>query len=134
MKIKVSAVLFFVLSCFHAQEIIDKDALKKCRKEFNKKICLSDKDNDGVLFYLDKCPDGTGLAENFVCPFPDVDNDGILDKDDPCPTIFGPAENNGCPWSDTDRDGILDHEDSCPTVWGPKTNNGCPICNYNHGK
>lgn len=27
MKIKVSAVLFFVLSCFHAQEIIGKDAL-----------------------------------------------------------------------------------------------------------
>lgn len=97
MRIKLSAVLFFVLSCFQAQEIIDKDALKKCRKEFSKKICLSDDDCDGLPFYLDKCPKDVGENENNGCPWPDTDGDGILDKDDACPTIPGDAIENGCP-------------------------------------
>lgn len=127
MKRKASLILFFVLSCFHAQEILDKDALKKCKREFNKKICVSDEDKDGILFYLDQCPKEIGTVENKGCPWPDSDSDGILDKDDICPTISGPIENNGCPWADTDSDGILDKDDACPTVPGIAENDGCPV-------
>jgi hypothetical protein len=126
MKIEISAILFFVISCFHAQEIMDKDALKKCRKEFSKKICLSDEDKDEVLFYLDKCPKESGVAENNGCPWPDADKDGVTDKDDACPTVAGLSENNGCPWPDTDGDGILDRDDACPTIPGVTENQGCP--------
>lgn len=132
MKIKGSLLIFFVfiLSCFHAQEIINKDALKKCRKEFNKKTCLGDDDEDGILFYLDQCPKDAGAAENNGCPWPDVDLDGVIDKDDACPEVAGAAENNGCPWPDTDGDGILDKDDACPTVIGVIENNGCPTQNH----
>lgn len=126
MKRKASLILFFVLSCFHAQEILDKDALKKCKKEFNKNICVSDEDKDGILFYLDQCPKEIGTAENKGCPWPDSDDDGIFDKDDICPTISGPIENNGCPWADTDGDGILDKDDACPTIPGVAEAYGCP--------
>lgn len=129
MKIKISVILFFILICFHAQEIKDEDALKKCRKELNKKICLSDVDKDGILFYLDKCPKESGAFENNGCPWPDTDGDAIFDKDDLCPTVQGPAENNGCPWSDSDGDGVLDKDDACPTVFGYTSDdpyrNGC---------
>lgn len=138
MKRKVSLILFFVLSYFHAQEILDKDAFKKCKKEFSKKICLSDEDKDGILFYLDQCPKEIGAAENKGCPWPDSDGDGIFDKDDICPTISGPIENNGCPWADTDGDGILDKDDACPTVPGVVEANGCPQADckkfYEEGK
>lgn len=126
MKIKLFAVFFFVLNYFHAQEIKDHDTLKKCRKEFNKKICLSDEDKDGSLFYQDKCPKEFGEVENFGCPWPDSDHDGIPDKDDICPHLSGVKENNGCPWPDADGDGILDKDDACPTLPGVPELNGCP--------
>lgn len=153
MKIIASAVLFFVISCFHAQEITDRDAFEKCRKENSRRTCMSDKDKDGVLFYLDECPDVQGLAEfkgcpdsdsdgipdkddscfevggpmeNKGCPWPDADGDGTTDKDDSCPSVNGPAENNGCPWPDTDGDGIPDKDDACPAVAGKVEMNGCP--------
>lgn len=126
MKVKGSAVLFFMISCFHAQEITDHNEFKKCREEFSKKICLSDKDKDGVPFYLDQCPDVSGSEDNNGCPWPDTDSDGIIDKDDACLTIAGPSENLGCPWPDTDGDGILDKDDKCPTVPGRLEENGCP--------
>lgn len=111
---------------FQAQEI-DKDlALKKCRKEFNKKTCLSDEDGDEILFYLDECPKDKGFVENKGCPLSDQDKDGVIDTDDACPTVAGPAENNGCPWPDMDGDGILDKDDACPTVAGLEEFNGCP--------
>ncbi|MBB6371286.1 hypothetical protein HNP36_002362 [Chryseobacterium shigense] len=129
MKIKVSAVLFFVISCFHAQEITDKDAFKKCGKENSKKICLSDKDADGTLFYLDQCPETAGSAENNGCPWPDKDGDGVRDKDDLCPDLIGEIENNGCPWYDYDGDGVLDKDDACPADFGYASDdpykNGC---------
>ncbi|MCS4304339.1 hypothetical protein M2372_003808 [Chryseobacterium sp. BIGb0232] len=127
MKIKGSAVLFFMVSCFHAQEIKDHTEFKKCKKEFSKKICLSDKDKDGVRFYMDQCPEVSGSEDNNGCPWPDTDGDGVLDKDDACPTVAGPTENNGCPWPDTDGDGILDKDDNCPTTPGAPENNGCKI-------
>lgn len=129
MKIKVSLVLLFVISCFHTQEITDKDAFEKCRKENSKKICLSDKDEDSVLFYLDQCPEKTGSQENKGCPWPDRDSDGVIDKDDLCPDLSGEKDNNGCPWTDFDGDGVLDKDDPCPADFGYASDdplkNGC---------
>jgi hypothetical protein len=119
-------LLLFPFFHFHAQEILNKEEFKKCRKEFSKKICLSDEDKDSLWFYLDKCPKENGPAENFGCPFPDTDGDGVIDKDDACPTVKGEVENNGCPWPDTDGDGILDKDDACPTIPGVPENYGCP--------
>ncbi|PIF43819.1 thrombospondin type 3 repeat-containing protein [Chryseobacterium sp. 52] len=124
MKIKASAVLFFVISCFHAQEITDEDAFEKCRKENSRRTCLSDKDKDLIVFYLDGCPDVQGLAEHKGCP--DTDGDGIPDKEDLCSEVAGPLENKGGPWPDADGDGIPDKNDACPAVNGPAENNGCP--------
>ncbi|MDR6921362.1 hypothetical protein J2Y40_002211 [Chryseobacterium sp. 2987] len=125
MKIKASVLLLLVISFLHAQEIENQEAFKKCRKEFSKKICLSDTDGDGTLFYLDKCPEEAGPEENNGCLWPDADGDGTPDRDDLCPTVAGPQENNGCPWLDTDGDGILDKDDACPTVKGTVELQGC---------
>ncbi len=153
MNIKVSVVLLFAIPCFHAHEITDKDAFERCRKENSRRTCLSDKDKDRVLFYLDECPDvkgwmeqkgyldtdGDGIPdkndqcfevagpiENKGCPWPDADGDEIPDNDDACPAVNGPSENNGCPWADTDGDGVWDKDDVCPTVAGKIEMNGCP--------
>ncbi|WP_375336400.1 hypothetical protein [Chryseobacterium chendengshani] len=126
MKSKAAFILLFTLSIFYAQEIQDKNAFKKCRKEFSKKICLSDDDKDRILFYLDNCPKIVGAIENDGCPWLDIDGDEIFDKDDACPTVAGPQQNNGCPWPDTDEDEILDKDDACPTIYGIKERNGCP--------
>ncbi|REC60829.1 hypothetical protein DRF65_18665 [Chryseobacterium pennae] len=122
-------IIFFLIlagTYFQAQTIEDKETFKKCRKEFNKKTCLSDEDHDNILFYLDQCPNEIGPIENHGCPWQDTDKDGILDKDDACPQIAGPPENKGCRWPDTDGDGILDKDDACPTVPGIPNLNGCP--------
>ncbi|GAA5101819.1 hypothetical protein GCM10023210_42130 [Chryseobacterium ginsengisoli] len=118
--------LLFLFLNLHSQQIINKEEFKKCKKEFSKKICLSDDDKDSILFYLDKCPKENGPAENFGCPFPDTDDDGIIDKDDACPKEKGEIDNNGCPWYDIDGDGILDKDDACPTLPGVPEENGCP--------
>ncbi|WP_185287331.1 thrombospondin type 3 repeat-containing protein [Chryseobacterium lactis] len=127
---KYSLLLLFLFSFLQSQEITDQQELKKCRKEYSKKICLTDEDKDGILFYLDKCPKESGDLENEGCPWPDTDNDGIIDKNDACPDVKGDAENNGCPWPDTDGDGILDKDDACPTIPGVASSNtrdnGCP--------
>lgn len=125
MKFYYTFFFIFVFLCCSSQEIIDKESFKKCKKEFSKKICLSDEDGDGVLFYLDHCPKEAGVAENNGCPKPDTDGDGIWDMEDACPTIAGMAETNGCPWPDADGDGIFDMEDACPTVPGYPEYKGC---------
>ncbi|WP_250255230.1 thrombospondin type 3 repeat-containing protein [Chryseobacterium sp. Marseille-Q3244] len=94
---KITFLLIFSGAYFYAQNTEDKEVFKKCRKEFNKKICLADEDKDSILFYLDKCPTESGPIENLGCPWPDTDKDGILDKDDACPAIPGLPELNGCP-------------------------------------
>ena len=126
MKTYLTLLFLFSLSFYNSQQIADKEALKKCRKEFNKKICLSDEDGDGILHYLDQCPKDSGPIVNDGCPWPDTDGDGLVDKDDSCPAVPGPNENYGCPWPDTDGDGIIDRDDACPTVAGIAENNGCP--------
>lgn len=130
---KISLLLLFCCVGFHAQTVENQEEFKKCRKEFNKKICLSDEDQDSILFYLDKCPKEDGPVENNGCPWPDTDKDALLDKDDACPTVPGPVENKGCPWEDTDGDGILDKDDACPTVPGPANNNGCRVISCTFG-
>ncbi len=136
MKTKFSFILFFAFMYCSSQEITNKEAFKKCRKEFSKKICLNDEDKDSVLFYLDKCPKAFGFIDNDGCPWPDTDGDLVVDKDDYCPEVAGPPENNGCPWPDTDGDGILDKNDMCPNVPGEVYANGCPVirCYWNAAK
>ncbi|MFM6923884.1 MAG: thrombospondin type 3 repeat-containing protein [Ferruginibacter sp.] len=75
-----------------------------------------DRDGDGILDSLDKCPDVAGLASLQGCP--DRDGDGITDAEDKCPDVPGLARYQGCPIPDTDKDGINDEVDKCPTVPG----------------
>lgn len=85
-----------------------------------------DRDNDGIADADDKCPDQSGLAKYNGCPIPDTDGDGINDEQDQCPNEKGVARYNGCPIPDTDKDGVNDEEDKCPNRPGPASNMGCP--------
>jgi len=86
-----------------------------------------DKDSDGIADVDDKCPEVPGLAKYQGCPIPDTDGDGINDEEDKCPTVAGVARYQGCPVPDTDGDGLNDEEDKCPTRPGPVENQGCPV-------
>ena len=89
-----------------------------------------DKDGDGILDNVDKCPneaeDKDGFEDEDGCPDPDNDKDGILDGDDKCPNEPGPKENAGCPDKDRDGDTVVDRLDKCPDQPGPPDNDGCP--------
>lgn len=82
----------------------------------------SDRDEDGITDFKDKCPDEAGLKAFDGCP--DNDNDGIINSLDSCPDQSGPEFWNGCP--DTDNDSIVDRFDECPSDSGAKQFNGCP--------
>ncbi len=86
-----------------------------------------DRDGDGIADMDDKCPDVFGLARYQGCPIPDTDKDGVNDELDKCPTVFGLARYQGCPIPDTDGDGVNDEEDKCINEKGPASNFGCPI-------
>ncbi|MBL0183558.1 MAG: OmpA family protein [Chitinophagaceae bacterium] len=86
-----------------------------------------DRDGDGIADIDDKCPDVKGLARYQGCPIPDTDKDGINDEEDKCPTVFGVARYQGCPVPDTDGDGVNDEEDKCINEKGPASNYGCPV-------
>ena len=86
---------------------------------------IKDRDNDGIVDSLDKCPDIAGLASLQGCP--DKDGDGIADAEDKCPDVAGLARYNGCPIPDTDGDGINDEVDKCPNVAGVTRYQGCPV-------
>lgn len=86
-----------------------------------------DKDADGIADMDDKCPDVPGLAKYQGCPVPDTDADGINDEEDKCPNVKGVARYQGCPVPDTDNDGVNDEEDKCPNEAGPASNFGCPV-------
>lgn len=49
-------IFFLILAgtYLQAQNIENKEAFKKCSKEFNKKECLADEDRDGIPFTLIK--------------------------------------------------------------------------------
>ena len=85
-----------------------------------------DKDGDGITDAADKCPDVSGFARYNGCPIPDTDGDGINDEVDKCPNVAGVARFQGCPVPDTDKDGVNDEEDKCPDEAGPVSNFGCP--------
>ena len=86
-----------------------------------------DRDGDGIADIDDKCPDVAGIARYQGCPVPDTDNDGINDELDKCPTVAGLARYQGCPIPDTDGDGVNDEEDKCINEKGPASNFGCPV-------
>jgi outer membrane protein OmpA-like peptidoglycan-associated protein len=86
-----------------------------------------DRDGDGIADADDKCPDVAGVAKYQGCPIPDTDGDGINDDEDKCPTVKGVARYQGCPIPDTDGDGVNDEEDKCPNRAGPASNQGCPV-------
>ena len=94
---------------------------------------IGDRDGDGILDDVDKCPDEKedfdGFEDEDGCPDPDNDKDGVPDYRDRCPNVPGPVENQGCPKPEGDRDGdgTPDSKDHCPDVPGPKTNFGCPL-------
>lgn len=85
-----------------------------------------DRDGDGIADADDKCPDVAGLGKYNGCPIPDTDGDGINDEQDKCIDVKGLARYNGCPIPDTDGDGVNDEEDKCPSRPGPASNMGCP--------
>jgi outer membrane protein OmpA-like peptidoglycan-associated protein len=78
----------------------------------------SDADKDGVVDYLDQCPN-TPLGvkvDVFGCAL-DNDNDGVADYMDKCKDT-PPGVNvdaNGCP-VDADADGVADYLDKCPNT------------------
>jgi outer membrane protein OmpA-like peptidoglycan-associated protein/opacity protein-like surface antigen len=86
-----------------------------------------DRDGDGIADIDDKCPDVFGLARYQGCPIPDTDKDGVNDELDKCPTVFGFPRYQGCPIPDTDGDGVNDEEDKCINDKGPASNYGCPV-------
>ena len=89
-----------------------------------------DRDHDGILDVVDRCPaqpeDKDGFEDDDGCPDPDNDKDGVLDVADRCPIVPGVEANQGCPDTDADGDTVVDRLDRCPTEIGPPDNNGCP--------
>src|SRR5262245_44623536 len=83
---------------------------------------VGDRDGDGLLDNVDKCPDKPedkdGFEDDDGCPDPDNDKDTILDAADKCPLepedkdTF--EDEDGCPDPDNDADGIADVNDKCP--------------------
>lgn len=85
-----------------------------------------DRDGDGIADREDACADVPGLAKYKGCPVPDTDKDGMNDEEDKCPNVQGVARYGGCPVPDSDGDGVNDEEDKCPNQVGPASNKGCP--------
>jgi len=98
-----------------------------------------DRDGDGFLDPVDKCPDQpenyNGFRDDDGCPDdPDSDGDGIPDSTDQC--VMDPEDkdgyldDDGCPEADNDLDGIPDAADKCPNdpedMDGFEDEDGCP--------
>ena len=108
-------------------------------------VVQADRDGDGILDDVDKCPDDPedfdGFEDTDGCPEDqDTDGDGIPDSKDLCPTEKGTPENQGCPRvvQDKDGDGIQDPVDKCPLdpedFDGFQDEDGCPdLDNDNDG-
>ena len=115
----------------NAQAAIDKSPKAKC-------VPNGDRDGDGILDNVDKCPDDPEDKDGFQdadgCPDPDNDGDGIPDKLDKCPNDpedkDGFQDADGCPDPDNDNDGIPDKDDKCPNEPEDKDGfedaDGCP--------
>jgi outer membrane protein OmpA-like peptidoglycan-associated protein len=89
-----------------------------------------DRDHDGILDDVDRCPDTPedkdGFQDSDGCPDLDNDADGIPDVSDKCPNVpedrDGFEDQDGCPELDNDKDGLLDRVDKCPNE--PEDNDG----------
>jgi outer membrane protein OmpA-like peptidoglycan-associated protein len=100
------------------------------RPSKEKKPKVSDRDRDGVLEPIDRCPDEPedkdGWQDDDGCPEVDNDDDGIEDAADNCPTEPEDKDrwqdDDGCPEVDNDDDGVLDAQDECPN--DPEVKNG----------
>ena len=99
----------------------------------------NDRDGDGILDAVDKCPDQpetyNGYQDEDGCPDdPDTDGDAIPDSRDQCPLdpedTDGYLDDDGCPDLDNDADGIPDALDKCPLAAedmdGFEDTDGCP--------
>ncbi len=98
----------------------------------------ADRDHDGILDDVDKCPDQPedkdGFEDEDGCPDPDNDKDGIADPGDKCPNEPEDKDKfedeDGCPDPDNDTDGIADPTDKCPIdpedKDGFEDEDGCP--------
>ncbi len=100
---------------------------------------VGDRDGDGYLDDVDKCPNDpenyNGFQDEDGCPDdPDTDGDGIKDSVDQCPLIPEDMDKyldeDGCPEPDNDLDGIPDEADKCPNdpedPDGFEDTDGCP--------
>jgi len=98
-----------------------------------------DRDGDGILDNVDKCPEQpetyNGFEDTDGCPDdPDTDGDGIADSKDQCvmepEDKDGYLDDDGCPDLDNDADGIPDSADKCPDkpedFDGFEDADGCP--------
>lgn len=83
-----------------------------------------DRDRDGFMNEVDRCPDEPGIAPD-GCPDKDSDGDTFMDSVDKCPEVPGVAP-DGCPPKDRDRDSFLDEVDACPDGPGV-TPDGCSL-------
>ncbi len=98
-----------------------------------------DRDGDGYIDTIDKCPDEpenyNGHRDDDGCPDdPDTDNDGIPDSADQC--VLNPEDvdqyldDDGCPDIDNDADLLVDGKDKCPNDPedrdGFRDEDGCP--------
>ncbi|RYZ04159.1 MAG: OmpA family protein [Myxococcales bacterium] len=98
--------------------------------DFGTKEVIGDRDHDGLLDNVDRCPDTPedkdGFQDGDGCPDLDNDADGIPDATDKCPDVpedrDGFEDDDGCPELDNDKDGILDRADKCPNE--PEDNDG----------
>ncbi|MBU1244499.1 OmpA family protein [Myxococcota bacterium] len=92
-----------------------------------------DRDGDGILNKVDRCPDNPEDKDGFEdldgCPDPDNDADGVPDTTDKCLGLDADArdlfaktredkdgfqDGDGCPDADNDADGLPDTGDKCP--------------------
>ena len=115
-------------------EIADRNARAAYKLSVGKCDVPGDRDHDGILDSVDKCPDDPEDKDGFQdadgCPDPDNDQDGIPDTADKCPNEAEDRDRfedeDGCPDPDNDKDTVPDTEDKCPNDPGPPDNNGCP--------
>jgi outer membrane protein OmpA-like peptidoglycan-associated protein len=131
---------FRAASHTHDAEVAVKQALAAARECAPKQVLVkqvvkvedTDKDEDGIVDRLDKCPDQPEDKDDFEdedgCPELDNDNDGIVDAKDRCPNLPGELAKMGCP--DRDNDGIYEDVDKCPDdpedIDGFQDEDGCP--------
>ena len=124
----------------HHLWIAEPNALAAVKLSPHDKCAFSgDRDGDGYIDTVDKCPDEpenyNGYQDDDGCPDdPDTDKDGIPDSVDQCvlePEDFDKyLDNDGCPDIDNDADLIPDDKDKCPNEAedrdGFRDEDGCP--------